>query len=218
MKGTPVTDSGHRLGCLGTRGKGLEDPVRKRSAAWRRLARGPARGLKCLVNSPAALGRCHTLEMLSCTPDAGHLFWGVSGFIDRSAEVKTHCAPGAEEHMWQGSSGILLRWPDMKGCLASRSGDGIAWFEETTSVGRSSCSRLHPTFQSVLRFFKYLFQGCRELPASRLQGAWPFPCRPQARHTPDQKPAIVWQTLHVLRVRSWWLVLAAGRQADRPSC
>ena len=27
----------------------------------------------------------------------------------------------------------------------------------------------------MLRFFKYLFQGCRELPASRLWGAWPFP-------------------------------------------
>ena len=77
--------------------------------------------------------------------------------------------------MWQGSSGILLRWPDTKGCLASLSGDGIAWSWEATSVGQSSSSRLYPTFQSVLRFFKYLFQGCRELPASRLWGAWPFP-------------------------------------------
>lgn len=82
---------------------------------------------------------------------------------------------------------------------------------------RSPAPCLHPTLKSMLGFFKHPSQSCREMPASHLWGAWPFPCRSLARHGTDQKPAPVWQMLCVLSVGSQWLVLASGRQADRPA-
>lgn len=152
------------------------------------------------------------------------------GTHSRGLRVLQMCRPrledplralGQSSKLCKGSAGILLQSPDKKGCLASLSGDGITWCEETAFVTQPP----PPPARTPL-----LNPGLNSSSTS-LKVAERFPL--VNYREPGHLPAGLWLDMVLIKSRppsgrcfkscvsgaSGWRRRQAGRQADGPpSC